>query len=262
MQVTTNEPYIKRRGLIGTLGTVIGFLVLGIGMYISLQQTSQGTPPVFTWVTILPWITLGVGIICLNVGKYYAMRYGGRPRIDLALAQSLKGLDHRCHLYNFVPNLPAEHVLVTPSAIVVLETRPFFGEIIHRGSRWTRPYNFGGILQRFTDGGLGNPTVEGQRDAEALQAFLRERLGEAAASIVVLPIVVLTNSRLKLQLSDPTVPVVMLADLKGAVRRLKEGGRVPADVQRQVIRALQWGTATDTESVASTRSGTWQRTQK
>jgi hypothetical protein len=261
VQVTTNENYVKRRALIGTLGTVIGFVVLGLGMYISIQQTGQGSPPVVNWVTLVPWFTLGIGIISLNIGKYYAMRYGGRPRVDQAIVQALKGVDHRYHLYNWVPTLPVEHLLVTPNAVIVLETRPFYGDVIHQGSRWTRPYNFGSIVQRFTDGGLGNPTTESQRSAAAVQEYLKERLGQSADGVSVLPMVVLTNSRLKLQLTDPDVPVVTMADLKAAVRRLKEGGKVPADIQRQVIRALEWGPATETESV-STRRGTWQQTQK
>ena len=263
MQVTTNEIFIRRRGTIGWVTSVLGFAILAVGAYIALQQTQAANQQTVTWIAFIPWITFGIGFILTNVGKYYTMRYGGRPRIDLALAQSLKGLDSRNHLYNYVPTIPAEHVLVTPNAVVIIETRPFFGEIIHRKSKWTRPMSLRGLWDRFSDGGLGNPTEEAQRDSGAVTALLSERLGEdVMRSIVVLPIIVCTSSRIKLQLDEPDVPVVMIGDLRGSIRRLREGSRLNADLQRQIIRALQWGPQADADKSATTRGNTWQRTQK
>jgi hypothetical protein len=152
---------------------------------------------------------------------------------------------------------------VTPQAVVILETRPFFGEIIHTKDNWRRPLTPKGLWDRFSDGGIGNPTAEARRDVDAVEAILRERLGEQVANtIVVLPIIVCTNPRLKLQLEDPEVPVVMLADLRGALRKLRDGTRLTSDTQRQIVRAFQWGTQLDSETLATTRSKTWQRTQK
>jgi hypothetical protein len=230
-------------------------------MFVSLRQPTQVE---VTWLTFVPWFTLGAGIILLNVGKFYAMRYGGRPRVDVAIGQALKGLDNRNHLFNFVPTLPVEHLLLTPTGVVVLETRPFFGEIIHHGSRWSRPMNFGSILQRFTEGGLGNPTREAQRDVEAVRNLLRERLGDDVADTIgISPIIVMTNPRVKLQVADPEVPVVPLSDLRNAVRRIKDGARLTSDVQRKLARALQWDSpiASD-DNQPSARSNSWQRTSK
>jgi len=235
VQVTTNETYVKRRMLLGTLGTLAGFVVLAAGMYVSFQQPQRPEQ------LLLPWVTLGLGIILLQVGKYFATRYGGR--VDRALAQALKSLDNRYHLISYVSDLPVEHLLVTPSAVVVLETRQFFGEIINTGSRWSRPRSFSGLFQVFTDGGLGNPTREAQRDADAVQKMLRERLDDTAAStIAVVPIVVFTNPRVKLSVSDPEIPVVQISDLRVALRtKLKEGAKLRSDVQRQLARALPAG---------------------
>lgn len=239
VQITTNDSYASRRALIGRWATILGFVVLIAGMYVSLQQPPQ--PSQISLTFWIPWTTLIVGIILLNVGKYHTMRWGGNPRVDLALAKGLKGLDHRYHLYNFVPDLPAEHVLVTPQGIIVLEPRPFLGEIIHEGRTWTRPLNAKGLFQRFADGGLGNPTREAVQDVEAIQKTLRERLGDdVAGSIAVLPIIVLTNPRAKLTLRNPEVPVVTLADLRGAVRQLKDARKLTTDLQRQLERALRW----------------------
>jgi hypothetical protein len=262
VQITTNEVFARRRGLVGTLGTIVGFVVLGAGMFISIQQSSQPNASV-TWVAIIPWFTLGIGMLALNVGKHYAMRYGGRPRVDQAIVQALKGLDNKNHLYNFVPGLPTEHLLVTPNRVVVLAARPFFGEVIHQGRKWTRPVTASGVLQRLTDGGLGNPTLEAEHETTAVQELLEARLGaDVAKQIAVMPLIVLTNPRVKLQVSEPEIPVAKLSELKEALRRLKETPRLPPDLQRRLVRALQWSPQSESEAVSSSRSNTWQRTQK
>jgi hypothetical protein len=263
VQVTTNEAFVKRRGTIGVVASVAGFLILGVGAYVAWQQTLRTDPGAVTPIAFVPWITFLIGFILTNVGKYHTLRYGGRPRVDQALVQALKGLDSRHHLFNFVPTLPTEHLLITPSVVVVLETRPFFGDIIHTGDRWSRPFTLKGFWDRFSDGGIGNPTAESRRDADAVQAVLRERLGDdLASSIVVLPIIVCTNPRLNLRLESPDVPVVMIGDLRAAIRKLRDGTRITSDVQRQIIRAIQWGTLMDSDAVPTTRSKTWQRTQR
>jgi hypothetical protein len=184
--------------------------------------------------------------------------------VDVAISQALKGLDNRNHLYNFVTTLPVEHLLLTPNGVVVLETRPFFGDVIHEGDRWTRPMNFASMLQRFTEGGLGNPTREAQRNVEAVRNLLRERVGSDLADTVgISPIILMINPRVKLQVTEPEVPVVPLADLRNAVRRIKDGARLSSDVQRKLARAFQWDSPTvSDENQPSARSNSWQRTSK
>jgi hypothetical protein len=263
VQITTNEVYVQRRGRIGLVASFAGFIVLAIGVYFALQQSTRTNPSEVSWIVFIPWVTFLAGYVLTNIGKHYTTHYGGRPRVDVALAQSLKGLDSRNYLFSFVPTIPAQHVLVTQNAVVVIDPRPFIGEITHRGERWSRPLSPKGLWDRFSDGGLGNPTAEARRDAAAVETVLRERLGdEVMKSIVVLPIIVCTNPRLKLQLDDPEVPVVMLADLRGAIRKLREGTRMPSDVQRQIVQAFQWGTSTTLAPESTTRSKAWQRTQK
>lgn len=255
MQVTTNDTFASRRATIGRWCTILGFVVLIGGMYISLRQPQNPNPDQLTLVLLGPWLTLIAGIILLNVGKQHSMRWGTNPRVDRALGKALKGLDHRCHLYNFVPGLPAEHVLITPQGVVVFEPRAFIGEVIHKGTSWKRPMNPQGLLQRFADGGLGNPTREALRDAAAMRETLRERLGEESAeAITVYPMVVLTNSRVKIELTDPEVPVLMLADVRAGIRQLRDGQKLPTDIQRRLARALQWEPSQP--ALSTTRSNT------
>ncbi|MGH2458481.1 MAG: hypothetical protein ACRDIY_06390 [Chloroflexota bacterium] len=255
MQITTNNSFASRRALIGRWSTILGFGVLIVGMYVSLQQPQRPTGNSIELLLFAPWITLFLGIILLNIGKYHSTRWGTNPRVDRALARGLKGLNDRYHLFNFISELPAEHVLVTPQGVIVLEPRPFIGEVLHEGDRWRRPINVQGLIQRFADGGIGNPTKEALKSAAAIQSTLRERLGdELGGSIMVLPIIVMTNDRVKLQMSDPEVPVIKLVDIRGGIRQLKEGHKLTADVHRQLVRALQPDSSD--HALSTTRSNT------
>lgn len=255
MHVTTNEPYIKRRAFIGTVGTLLGFAALAVGMYVAyfVQPTSPQ-------LIMIPWITLALGILLLQVGKFYAVRYASR--VDRAIGQALKNLDNRYYLFNFTRNTPVEHLLLTPNAIFVLETRPFFGDVINDGDRWSRPANLHGIFQLFTDGGIGNPGKDAERDVALVQNYLREHVGEEASTVAVLPVIVFTNPRVKLQISNPAVPVVPVGELRTALRTRKEVGRIPPELHRRLVRALQPGGDGPSNALTTTRSSTWQRSQK
>lgn len=255
MQVTVNSAYVANRARIGAVTTILGLAVLGVGMYISLQS------PTNMELAILPWFTLGLGIILLNIGKFHQSRYG--TRLDRALAQNLKAFDSRHHLYSYVKDLPVEHLLSTPYGLFVLEARPHQGEIINEGDKWSRPVSARGFWNLFTDPGLGNPSKDAEQDVAAVRKMLRERLGEKVEpTIPVAPVVVFTHPRVKLRVSESTIPVVTLSDLRGALRKQKEGGRIAPEVQRQLARALGPSQETQERPQSTSRSKPWQRTQK
>ena len=80
-----------------------------------------------------------VGFVGFNLGTYHARRWGRPDREDLVLKENLTGLDNRYRLYNYVPGLPAQHVLLTPHAVYALETRGIDGQIVTcQGDRWRR----------------------------------------------------------------------------------------------------------------------------
>lgn len=255
MQVSVNETFVNRRARIGAICMLLGFLALVVGFVVSLMAPQQ--PGLF----VLPWFTLGIAILLLNFGKFYQSRYGLRP--DRALTQALKGLDSKHHLYSFLKSLPTEHLLAMPTGLVVLELRPYNGDVISDGAKWSRPLSLNGIFQLLSDGGLGNPTNDAEADVAAVQRMLRDRLGEAGAAIPVSPFIVLTGPRVKPRVSSPVVPVVLLSDLRAALRKLREGPRLTMDLQRQLSRALEAGQETSDNALSTSRSKQpWQRTRK
>lgn len=255
MQQTVNESFVATRSRLGGLSMIAGFVVLVVGFVISLSAPTRPE------LLAVPWITLGVAVFLLNLGKFYQSRYGLRP--DRLLLQSLKGLDGKYHLFSFVKEIPTEHVLLTPNGVVVLELRPFTGDVINEGDKWSRPVNPSGILHLFSDGSLGNPTKDAAQDVTAVRKVLRERLGDQVADAVPMAaIIVFTNPRVKLQVSEPAVPVVLLSDLRGELRKLRDGTRMPLDLQKKLARALEASQNQADDALSTSRSKSWQRTQK
>ena len=230
VQVTTNQDFIKSRSRIGRFATLFGFLCLVVGL-------------VLTWVrqdlVFLSYLTLLPGYVLISYGGYNTVRWGTKPRMDEALAQPLKNLDHRYHLFNYVKGLPAENILLTPSSVVVFEIRPYMGEFRNTASKWRRKLTALGVFMSITEGGLGNPTKDAERKAAETKQFLTSHLGDAADSIPVEPFVVFTNPRATLVLEDPEVPVATAKDLRGVLRTGDRRERIPGQMYRRLARLLK-----------------------
>lgn len=240
MQVTTNEKFVRRHVLISRWATLAGIVVLGIGMYISIHQAAPDPRnPNLTLLLSAPWVTLVVGIILLNLGKSSSIRWGGRPRPDEALAGALKGLDNRHYLYNYIRSLPVEHLLVAPYGLYVLETRGFIGSVINDGNRWRRKPGLGAALQFFAEGSLGNPSRDVEKGVTVIRSLLEERFGaETAQSWPIWPIIVFTNPRVELSITDPEIPVVQPKDLRSLIRRPTNAPKITQNQQRQFVDTL------------------------
>ncbi|MBI2940138.1 MAG: NERD domain-containing protein [Chloroflexi bacterium] len=233
MQTIINERLVAQRGRIGGLATGAGFVALIAGFIISLQWQE---------LILVSYALLIAGFIAFNVGKYHSMRWGrwGRqPRPDEAIVGQLKSLDQKYQLFSWVPELPADHILLTPHGVTVLEVRPFIGEIFTAGDRWWRQRGLWGFLQFFAEGSLGNPAREAQRDVTAIKEYLAERLGGEAESVPVDALIVFSHPRVRLHVEDPAVPVVQMRDLKATIRRPDSRAKLAPALHRQVSQALR-----------------------
>lgn len=173
-----------------------------------------------------------LGYILISVGKNNWLRFSLHPRPDESLATNLKSLDVRTTLYNYVPPFQVDHLIATPSGVVVVETRPFLSEISVKGDKWSRTGL--GFMQYFSEGPLGNPGREAQGSVARVKSFLRERLGPEAEAIPVEPLVVLTHPRARFTADAPTVPVVYARESRAEVKRLSSGGKMPGDLGRRL----------------------------
>lgn len=223
MQVAVNEAHIDRRKQFGRIGSMVGIGMLGIGFFLSITDRVLTIPGVGEFPALLvAYLLLFPGLLIFNFGRYNAIRWGVSPRQDELITASLKGLDNRYHLYHYMPQVPkAEHFIIGPGGVLLIEVRQQEGEIQISGDRWSRRPSLGAWVRGVAEGALGNPTKDITEGAAAMRAYLAGRVGETLANEVEIDGAALfVNPRVQLTIEgDPTVPVLLPRDLKPFVRR-------------------------------------------
>ena len=220
MQVLSNDRLIKQRSTWG------GRLMLGgFGLVIASLPLTFLNPTDPTSM-MLAYALLFGGFIVVNIGGGISSKWRVRPRPDEALAKSLKGLDNKHRLYNYI--LPAEHVLLTPTGITVFQVRRIAGVISCVGDKWTHKRSILRRLSLGADEQVGEPTHDAQRDLEAIGSFLAKN--GKAGNIPLDALVLFSNPLAQLTVTDPSVPVLTGANAKPYMRqRAAKGPKLDMD---------------------------------
>lgn len=250
MRVVTNQPLVRNRGRIGRVATLGGFAAL-IG---GLVYSTFGLGAQDSTTIVVSYAALLAGYLLISLGKSYWLRFSVRPRPDEQLANHLKTLDVRHVLLNYVSALPVDHLLLTGNGAIVIETRPFVGDIVVRGDKWSRRRGVLGWMQFLSEGALGNPSRDAATGADQVKTYLSERLGsDAAAQVPVWPLVVFTHPRVSLQIEDPTVAVCHARDARIEVKRLTSGAsKVPTELARKLESIVLRDASPEGEPVSAT----------
>ncbi len=239
MQIVTNEKFVRRRASIAKWASLLGFAGLAGGFIISLLMSGSADQPSYTLTILVAYGSLMIGLIGVNIGRYNNSRWGRHPTEHEVLANNMKGLDYKYVLYNYQEHLPVDHLMLTPFGLVVLETRPQYGQIYNTGHRWRRRGGGWAILQMIAEGGIGNPTRDAQRAAESVRRMLSSTLSEEeAAQVPVEPAIVFTNSLARVEAEDPEVPVVHPKDLRTFLRATAGRTKLSHELYRKLSRLL------------------------
>ena len=222
MNVIVNERLVNQRAKLGKIASLGGLAILAGGMIASFQEA----------YLYLSFAGLLLGFIVSQVGSYYTVRWGRKPRADEVLAAAMKGLDRKFGFYNYY--LPAPHVLVGPTGIFVFLVKFQSGQVICDGKRWREKRGLGKILLVFGQESLGNPTAELELEMQRLSKFIAEKQPELDPTIR--GAVVFANPRVELVLNEPTAPVLKPKQLKPYLRRpLKDNGYLKGDERRMLV---------------------------
>lgn len=211
MKIIRNEKYIKLRARIGQWASLAGMAVLGVGLVVSF------TNPQLIGIS---FACLLAGLVLSQIGLYFTKRWMQRPRPDEVLEKALKGLNNRFELYSFY--LPAPHVLLTPSGLFVLRVQPQEGQITCQADRWHQKFSFTRFLGFSRQESVGDPTSAARAEAQDLATFLANHLPDEA--IEVQPLIVFTNDKAELSISETSIPVLPYKKLKSYLRGLGKGG--------------------------------------
>lgn len=211
MRVNTNDKLADRQAKIARYATFGGLAIL----LASLVTSFSGNFPI-----IVAYALLLVGFSLAYVGAILANKWVKEPRADHALAKALKGFDNKYHLFNYL--LPASHVLLTPSGLLIFRVKSNDGKITCLNDRWSTPFRWTRLFGGMGQDPLGNPSSDLRDDIAKMKKLLADRV-EGAAMVPIDGYVAFSDPRAELYIDNCSVPIVRVEDLKDTVRKAKRG---------------------------------------
>jgi hypothetical protein len=158
----------------------------------------------------LSFVLMVAGLGVAMVGIYYANRWVRQPRPEDKLDKVLKSLNDSCHLYHY-PSLPSDHVLLTPSAVVILETIGLGGAFAYHNGKWKESMTIGRALRYIVEEHLGDPI----RTAQGTEAYLKNQFDRLElGEVPIKPVVVFTHPAVELDIEGAQIPVVKVDKLR------------------------------------------------
>ncbi len=231
MIVLRDEKRIYRLGRLAQMLSLAGLAVLIAGLLLIFISDN---PNVF----LFQLLALVIGFAISQVGLHFAHRYLRRPRIDQALDKAAGKFARRDgRLYHYL--LPAPHVLLLPTAVVVLVAKFQNGRITAQGDTWTQKGL--GMRRYFGREGLGNPSREAEVMAAKMSAYIQEAAPDAAGAPII-PIIVFTAQNIdNLDVKESRIPAVHTSKLSNVLRQqtinLKPMSRADYDALRAAFDA-------------------------
>lgn len=229
MRIVANQGYIARGAFVGRYASLVGLSVLVAAFIFSWTRTSS-----LVTMQLGLAAALLLGVLLSFIGGHYADRFGPGHAHHLAVRNSLKGLDDRYVLFQYV--LPAPHVLLGPDGLTVLVVRSQPGEVAFSEGRWHHRQR--GKFLRLMAGqeGLGLPEADLEREVARITRALQQVL--PAQDVPVRGVVVFTHPDVQLDLRDPPVPILHARKLKAWLRGPGAGRVLPAHLRQQLEERL------------------------
>jgi hypothetical protein len=255
MKLYRNVSEIRRKEMLGRRLSLIGLGILFIGLLASFvpswfppseDPTVVVSAPVQFLQSYWTWISfaaLPIGFIFASFGSYFINRFARRrwpgsktiARPDEVLERSMKGFDDK-YAY-FAWSLPANHVLVGPTGVMVMAVRSDRGKVTVQGDRWREPFSLGRFFTVFAREGVGNPALELEDQIKKLRALIEKAplpQGVSAADVPIEPVAIFLNPEMQITLENPSVAVLRADQLKDHVRRRTRDVKVSASTMRTV----------------------------
>jgi hypothetical protein len=224
MIIIRDDKKIARNRLIGQVASFAGMAALITGMLLIFVGDPQ---TVFYWqlaALLLGWALSQVGI-------YFAQRYVRKPRPDQVLDESLGKVGKDGRIYHYI--LPAPHVLLLPTGIVVLVAKYQGGKITVQGETWKQSGL--GLRRFFGQEGIGNPSKEAENSVAAIAHFLQQNAPQVEEVPIGALIVFTVKGMQDLDLKGSTIPAMHYSKVKGF---MKQQGRAKlSSADYEAIRA-------------------------
>lgn len=210
MVILRDNQRIARLKRISQITSFVGMGVLLVGLFLVFLPNTAN-------LFFYQLVALFAGWMLSQIGIYLGHRYLREPRPDEVLDEVLKKVARDGRIYHYL--LPAAHVLLIPTGIIVFITKYQSGAISVDGDKWKQSGL--GLRRFFGQERLGDPTREAMLSVEAIASYLNKN----APSVEEVPIgalIVFTNKGNKnLDLKNSTIPAMHYTKVKGYLRQQK-----------------------------------------
>lgn len=173
-------------------------------------------------------LALFSGWMLSQIGIYLGHRYLREPRPDEVLDEVLRKVARNGRIYHYL--LPAAHVLLIPTGIIVFVTKYQSGNITVEGEKWKQTGM--GLRRFFGQERLGDPTREAAMSVEAVASYLNKHAPTVEEVPIGAMVVFTSKGNKNLDLKNSTMPAMHYTKIKGYLRQQKRETPIPeADFQ-------------------------------
>ncbi|MEZ4519175.1 MAG: nuclease-related domain-containing protein [Chloroflexota bacterium] len=212
MVVLRDEKRVARLARLGQVLSLAGLATLVLGLLVIFIGQSN-------LIFIYQLVALAAGFALSQIGLYYTHRYQRQPRPDEVLDRAAGKYAHKNgRMYHY--ELPADHVLLLPSAVIVFITKFQGGNITANGDNWQQTGL--GLRGWFGQERLGNPTNDADKAMGKMRAFIASHAPEAV-DVPFFPIIVFTSETIgDLDVAKSNIPAMYHKKLTGYLRQRKD----------------------------------------
>lgn len=227
MVILRDDKRIARFKRISQITSFVGMGVLLIGLFLVFLPNTAN-------LFFYQLAALFVGWMLSQIGIYLGHRYLRDPRPDEVLDDVLKKVARDGRIYHYL--LPAAHVLLIPTGIIVFTPKYQTGDITVDGDKWKQSGM--GLRRFFGQERLGNPSREAMLNVEAVASYLNKN-APAVEEVPIGALIVFTNKGTKnLDLKKSSVPAMHFTKVKGYLRQQKGETPMPDEVYTAVQEAF------------------------
>lgn len=224
MKVSINHRKVQSRALLSNIASVGGLVLLLASVILPLFLPA--------WANVA-YVFMIVGMGVAMVGIYFANRWVRKPRPEESLAKALKPVDG--HLYHY-PSLPCDHLLLTPTGLIVLDTINLAGRFSYRHGQWKEAMSIGRALRYIVEERVGNPVASARQVEDELKRLFSKELG-ADVSVPIRTVVVFTHPAVILEIEDAPVSICKIDRLKKQAKI--DGARLAPELYEKLSSYLE-----------------------
>jgi len=196
----------------------ISLIAIIVGILLNFKLDSSCYP-----CCAILYLPLGI----LAIGNFFqkrSTRYSDGLAAEKLVSEYLHELDDSYYLIDDIKLLGGygniDHIVLGPNGVFVIETKNYTGDIRCKGDDWIRYYGGSLIPERE----MKSPSRQVKRNAVKIKQLIDSaKIFKPPISLWVDGIVVFTNPKAELELSDATVSILRLHGLCGYIKGKRSG---------------------------------------